>query len=245
MFKQLNKPKDHYSADWAAYWAQNPGLHRGVGAEAVDPPADPPADPTPIDPAQFAALQESVAKLEAKNKELLQARADAKKAADKASDDARKATEDAARKSGDVEALEKSWREKLESETKDRDAKLTAYEQMINKMTVGAEAQRMASDLAVPGSADVLLPHIERRLTVEVKDGIPVVRVIDKDGKPSALSIDDLKKEIEGNPAFAPLIIGSKANGSGGVGGKGGAGNEDVMKLPPVERMNVGRSAKT
>lgn len=235
MFKQVNKPKDHYSAEWAAYWAQNPGLHRGVGAEAVDPPADPPADPAPIDPAQFAALQEELERFKAKHKE-------AEKHLKEKERLAKEAAEEAARKNGDVEALEKSWREKNENDIKERDGKLSEYEQMINKMTVGSQAQKLASELAVPGSADVLLPHIERRLSVEMKDGQAIVRVLDKDGKPSALSIDDLKKEIEGNPAFAPLIVGSKANGSGGVGGKGVAGNGDVMKLSPVERMNAGRT---
>lgn len=188
-----------------------------------------------IDPAQFSALQESVAKLEAKNKELLQEKSEARKAAEKAA-------EEAAKKNGDVEALEKSWREKLEAETKERDGKLTEYQQMINKMTVGAQAQKLAADMALPGSAGILLPHIEGRLSVEMKDGLAIVRVLDKDGKPSALSVDDLRKEIEGDAAFAPILVGSKASGSGAPGGKGEAGAKtmsraDFDQLDPAAKM--------
>ena len=83
--------------------------------------------------AASTGLQESVTKLEENNKALLKEKADAKKAA-------HVAEETAAKKSGDVEALEKSWKEKLELETGSRDKKLSAYEQQIQKMTVGNTA---------------------------------------------------------------------------------------------------------
>ena len=169
---------------------------------------------TTITPEQFSALQESVAKLEAKNKELLQARADAKKAADDA-------MAEAARKNGDVDAIDKSWADKYSTREKELLSQLAERDGAITKITVGSEAQRLASELALPGSADVLQLHIERRLSVEIKDGQVIRRVLDKEGKPSAMSIEDLRKEFDSNPAFAPLIVGSKANGSGGVGGKG------------------------
>lgn len=196
-----------------------------------------------IKPEDFAALQEglkaaqsSISALEAKNRELLQEKADAKKAAEKAA-------EEAAKKSGDVDALEKSWQEKLANETAERDKRLNESQAMIQRLTSGAAAQRMAAELAVPGSADVLLPHIERRLTVEIKDGHPITRVLGDDGKPSALSLDDLRKEIESSPAFAPLLVGSKASGGGSAGkGDGGDGGKVISRaafdaLGPVERM--------
>lgn len=36
MTKLINKPNDPYSPLWAAYWAQNPFLNRGVGADGVN-----------------------------------------------------------------------------------------------------------------------------------------------------------------------------------------------------------------
>lgn len=183
-----------------------------------------------ITPEMFNALQDSVSALEAKNKELKDEKSRAKA-------EAEKVAQESARKAGDVEALEKSWQEKLANETKERDERLTEYQQMVNRMTAGAEAQKMASELAVQGSADVLLPHIANRLTVELANGEPKVRVLDGTGKPSALTLDDLKKEISDNKSFAPLLVGSKASGSGDV-GKGGKGGGDTTNRSAFAAMN-------
>jgi len=168
-------------------------------------------------------LQSSVEALEAKNREILGEKAAAKKAAEDAA-------AEAARKSGDVAAIEKSWQEKLQTEIEARESRLSEYEKMVNKMTVGSEASKLAAELALQGSADVLLPHIERRLAVEVKDGTPSIRVLDANGKPTASGIDDLRKEIIENKAFAPLLVGSKASGSGDVGGKGTGGGKVITR---------------
>jgi len=73
----------------------------------------------------------------------------------------------------------------------------------------------MASKLALQGSSDVLLPHIERRLKMENKDGQALIRVLDKDGNLSANSLSDLEKEILETEAFAPILQGPKSSGSG------------------------------
>jgi len=179
-------------------------------------------------------LQASVEALEAKNREILSEKAAAKKAAEEAA-------AEAARKSGDVEAIEKSWQEKLQSEIEAREARIGEYEQMVNRMTVGSEASKLAAELALPGSAEALLPHIERRLAVEIKDGKPAIRVLGADGKPTANGIEDLRKEITENKAFAPLLVGSNASGSGNVGGKGNTGGKVITReafdaMPQADR---------
>jgi len=237
--KVIQQPKDPYSPEWAAYWDQHPGAYRGVGAEG--------AEKVEVDKAEFESLQEkvksidslqeSVTKLEENNKALLKEKADAK-------DAARKAAEEAAKKGGDVEALEKSWQEKLANETAKRDEKLNVYQQQINSLTVGATAQSMAAELALPGSADVLLPHITKRLSVEITENGPIVRVLDKAGKPSAMSIDDLKKEISTNESFAPLLVASKASGDGGAGKKGGKDGAKTIKRTEFEALSPADQAK-
>lgn len=239
MNKKILKPLDPYSPLWAKYWSQNPKLHRGVGAEAAAEGGEGEQQAPAIDPAQLQALQESVAKLEANNKALLQEKADAKAAA-------QAAAEEAAKKSGDVEALEKSWQEKLAAEVAARDEKINKFQETFQSMTAGNQARDMASELALPGSADVLLPHIERRLKVEMTDGDPLIRVLDKNGKPSAMSIDDLKKEIEADKAFAPLLVGSRASGAGDPGGKGDPSvkrikRSDFEALSPSEKVAVAK----
>lgn len=190
-----------------------------------------------IDPAQFAELQSQLEKLQANNKSLLQEKIDAKKAAEKAA-------QDVARKNGDVAALEESWKEKLAAETKARDEKISEYERMTNRLTIGAASARLASEIALEGSASVLEPHIERRLTVEIRDGMPIIRVLDKNMKPSAMSLTDLRKEIEDTPAFAPLLLGSKASGSGQAGLKSDAGGGVTLKRAAFDALsNTEKSA--
>ncbi|WP_248739497.1 hypothetical protein [Pseudomonas sp. MWU12-2029] len=171
--------------------------------------------------------QEDVSGLKAKVDELLGEKKLAEKKAREAEEAARLEREEAARKSGNVEEIDRSWSEKynrLETE------KNTLLEQeratlsgQIRDLTVGRTATDIASALAVQGSAKALLPHIERRLSVEQRDGKPVVVVLDAQGKLSAATLDELKAEIANDAAFAPLIAGSKASG-GGAGGAGTGG---------------------
>ncbi|WP_395602197.1 hypothetical protein AB4P97_05760 [Pseudomonas sp. A1230] len=170
---------------------------------------------------------EDVSGLKSKVQELLdekKAEADKRKAAE---EQARLDREEALRKSGNVEELEKSWSEKYAR----REAELTGQLESTNStlqgqirdLTVGRTATEIATTLAIPGSAKALLPHIERRLSVEQRDGKPTVVVLDAAGKLSAATLDELKAEFTNDPAFGPLIAGSKASG-GGAGGAGKGG---------------------
>jgi len=177
---------------------------------------------------------EDVSGLKAKVDELLGEKKAAEKKAREAEEAARLEREELARKSGNVEELERSWTEKFSR----REAELTGtLEQeratlsgQIRDLTVGRTATDIASALAVQGSAKALLPHIERRLSVEQRDGKPVVVVLDAQGKLSAATLDELKAEIANDAAFAPLIAGSKASG-GGAGGAGGGGGAPKGKI--------------
>lgn len=171
---------------------------------------------------------EDVSGLKSKVQELL----DEKKAADKArkdaEDQARLEREENARKSGNVEELEKSWSEKYNRREAELNGMLEqergTLSTQIRDLTVGRTATDIASALAIPGSAKALLPHIERRLSVEQRDGKPVVVVLDQQGKLSAATLEELKAEFANDTAFAPLIAGSKASGGGAAGAGGGGG---------------------
>jgi hypothetical protein len=192
-------------------------------------------EPKPsIDPQEFELLRESVGKLEAKNRELLEEKAKAKQAAEQAA-------LETAKKSGDLEALETSWRQKLESTQGDAQQRIRDLEQMITRITSGAEARKLAADLALPGHSDLLLPHIERRLSTEVRDGKPEIRVLDKDGKPTAMSLDDLRKEIETTPVFAPILSGSRANGAGVPGNGSGKATKKFAEYSSSELVALRR----
>ena len=70
----------------------------------------------------------------------------------------------------------------------------------------------MAREIA-GDSAELILPHIQRRLAAEIIDGKAVTRVLDEDGSSSATSLEELKQSLLTNPLFAPVVIGSRATG--------------------------------
>eukprot|EP01133_Synstelium_polycarpum_P006211 gene6211-7195_t len=136
---------------------------------------------------------EDVTGLKSKVEELLGEKKAAEKARKDAEEQARLEREEAARKSGNVEELEKSWSEKYNRREAELNGMLEqergTLSTQIRDLTVGRTATDIASALAIPGSAKALLPHIERRLSVEQRDGKPVVVVLDQQGKLSAATI--------------------------------------------------------
>ena len=180
--------------------------------------------------------QEDVSGLKAKVDELLGEKKAAEKARKDAEEQARLEREEAARKSGNVEELEKSWSEKYNRREAELNGMLEqergTLSTQIRDLTVGRTATDIASALAIPGSAKALLPHIERRLSVEQRDGKPVVVVLDQQGKHSAATLEELKADFANDTAIAPLIAGSKASGGGAAGaGAGGGGGAAKGKI--------------
>lgn len=159
-------------------------------------------------------------------------------AAKTAAEAARRAAEDAAAKKGDIEALRKSADERVANAIAETEAKFKPLVERssatINKLLVDNVAQQMAAKIGLKGSEALLLPHIKARLAVEERDGEHVTVVRDANGKASALGVADLEKEFVSNQAFAPVIAGSKASGSGAGGdqtkGGGAAGAKQINR---------------
>jgi hypothetical protein len=171
-----------------------------------------------------------------------------KKASDhkrkEAEEAARKAAEEAARKAGDVGALEKSWQEKLATTQAEKDAEIQRLNSSLTNVLVDNVATTLANELALQGSANVLLPHVRNRLAVDYVDGKPVTRVLGPDGKPSAATIDELKAEFAANAAFAPIIAGSKASGSGAGGARSGGAASKSIKRADFDALDFAAKAK-
>lgn len=195
---------------------------------------------------------EDVSGLKSKVDELLAEKKEAAKRAKEAEEAARKSAEEAARKSGDVTAIEKSWQEKFAARESELTALLESKNSAITSITVDAAAARMAAELAGDlGTSDLLLPHIRGRLAVEEKDGTFITAVRDLQGRPSAATMEELKKEFAGNPAFSRVIAGSKASGGGADGKPGGGATQKTINraqydaLNPAERMAHTRAGGT
>lgn len=138
-----------------------------------------------------------------------------------------------------LDALEKSYNQKLKATTDAAAAEKTKLEGGLAKHLVGSVAASLAGEISTAPS--LLLPHITSRLAVGFDaDGNAVTKVVGADGLPSALTVDDLKKEFVAKKEFAPII--KAGNGSGGGapnnstgGGAPGAGKPNMGTATPKE----------
>ncbi len=167
-----------------------------------------------------------------KNKvdQLLTEKKEADRKAKEAAEAAEAERQAALAKSGDIDALRQSYEAKLTKREKELMEQLTGLQSQVHGLTVGQTAMAVAVELAMDGSSDVLLPHVKQRLSMEIVDGQAVTRVLDKAGKPSAMTIEELKTEFAANPAFAPIIKASKAAGGGASGGNNSGGGAPKSK---------------
>lgn len=121
------------------------------------------------------------------------------------------ATDKKNRENGDVAALDASYKQKII----DLEAKVAASdkraEDVLTATHVTTAAGKIASKFTVP---TLVTDRIAARLKVELVDGEAIVRVLDKAGKPSALSLVDLEKEFVDNPEYKSIVVGSRAGGS-------------------------------
>ena len=121
---------------------------------------------------------------------------------------------DDARKKGDIQTLEKSWQKKLEDQKTEYESKLGKLVNHTKTQLVDNVAQQIASKISTaPG---LILPHIKARLSADFEGDSPVTRVLDKDGKPSAMKIEELQAEFVANKEFSAIIVASKGTGSAG-----------------------------
>lgn len=127
------------------------------------------------------------------------------------------------KKTGDVEALEKSYQKKMDDLKSEHEKQLNGVQNHLQEILVNGVANQIAAELSE--SPEVLLPHIRSRLAADLEGEKPSTKVLDKDGKPSASTLDELKSEFINNQAFAGVIMASKGSGSGANrNNKGGSG---------------------
>lgn len=196
----------------------------------------------------YAAQEARIVAMDAKVTDLLTETKDAKKKAKDAQKLADQAAHDKASNDGDVDALNLSWQKKYDTAVDGLTAERDLSNSALNKATSHTTAIELSTMLAVKDSAEGLYPHIMPRLTTEIVDGEAVVKVLDKDGKPSALTVKELGEEIAANTALAPLIEASRAAGGGANGTQrgGAAQSKTVTKaqwgdMSPSQKMEFSK----
>jgi len=140
----------------------------------------------------------------------------------------------------DVNALKQSYEAKLKAKEDEFNERFGKLNSLVEKHMLDGKALEIATEIStVPA---LLAPHIRSRLKLEEVNGELSISVLDPTGKPSAASLDDLRKEVLSNKNFAPILIGSKASGGGASGGSGGGGAS--KKLPEMTEAERKQFAK-
>lgn len=122
----------------------------------------------------------------------------------------------------DVTALEASWKAKLDTAQAEAQGKITKLSGAVDRSMRQTEATRLAAEVFL--NPTVGLPHVLPRLKIEEEGDEYVVKILGPDGKPSASTLDDFKKELLQNKDLAPILRGTRASGGGAGGGAGGGG---------------------
>ena len=153
-----------------------------------------------------------------------------------------KEDDDEARKNKDIEALDKSWKAKFEAREAELTGQVNQYKSSVEHLLIDGKATEIATRLSeVP---ELLAPVIRQRLRVEYNEGKPTTRVVDAQGELSALTLEDLEKEIAGDKRYAPVIIASKSSGGGSRGShhNPGGAKKKFSELSDQERIDWHRA---
>lgn len=149
----------------------------------------------------------------------------------------REALESEARKNNNLEAIENSWKEKLALRETELTSQLSQAQAKNYELTVGRQAQELAGELAKPNAQRLLAKEIKERLTLDENGNI---RVLDLQGKPSALTIDELKSQLRADPTYQDIIIINNSTGGGATGGgQGGGATKNPKEYTEQERIDL------
>ncbi len=153
---------------------------------------------------------------------------------------------DTKRKKGDIEALEKSWKDEKDKAVKAATDKTAIRERQLQELLVDSKADALAHELfTVP---EIGKDYIRKFLRAELDGDVPTTRILDNMGQPTAKSLDDFKKEMLDNVALKGILVASNASGGGaGNGGGSGAGGstKKLADMSDAERIELYKTNPT
>lgn len=182
-------------------------------------------------------IEKELAGIKANRDALLEEKKEQQRLAQEAELEKKRLAEEAARKNGDLEAIENSWREKLNNTEKELKSKYDSAQKRIHELTVGRTAQELAGKLAKPHAQRLLAKEINERLTLDESGN---VRVLDAQGKPSALTIAELETELRNDVTYQDIILINNSSGGGATGGGfGGGATKKPSEYTAEERVEL------
>ena len=142
-----------------------------------------------------------------------------------------------AKKSGNFEELEASWNSKYDKLKNDYEKRISEMNSHIESMMLTSQAEKIAHEIS--NTPRLLARELKERMRVEYEDGKPSLKILDAEGKLSALTLDELKQEFVDNPDFAHIIIATRANGGGTADQRHGSGAsaKKISEMTGAERI--------
>jgi chromosome segregation ATPase len=143
-----------------------------------------------------------------------------------------------ARKKGDVDEVEKRLQAKLQKQKDEYELKLEATRNRLIETEQRKITESLTKELFATSRAGVF---VRDRIKVELgDDGEIETVVLDADGKATAKTLEDLKKEIRADKEMKPFLVSSKASGGAGLEngapkGGGAAGEAETGKPYPKD----------
>lgn len=148
-------------------------------------------------------------------------------------------TDDKHKKKGDIEALERSYKEKIERIEREHQARLGELTSHLEKVYVEDVAYKLATEVSsVPDAAVALL---KPRLKFELGPNGPETRVLDASGNLTAMTVEELGKEFKADKRYAGIVIGSNASGGGATNSTkpGGGATKAFADMSEKERTEL------
>lgn len=135
---------------------------------------------------------------------------DAEKAAE--AEKARQAALELAKKNGDFKTIEEDYKRQIA----ELNGKIEGFGKQRRDDFLNAQIDKLAAELGGKEYAALFKPALQQRLAVEGgEDGSDFIPRVLKDGKPSAMSLNDLIGEFREDPTYKPVCVAPASSGTG------------------------------
>ncbi|QIN94980.1 hypothetical protein HSE3_gp032 [Klebsiella phage vB_KleS-HSE3] len=151
------------------------------------------------------AMQQQIADIQARLGTI-----DAEKAAE--AEKARQAALELAKKNGDFKTIEEDYKRQIA----ELNGKIEGFGKQRRDDFLNAQIDKLAAELGGKEYAALFKPALQQRIAVEGgEDGGEFIARVLKDGKPSAMSVNDLIGEFRENPTYKPVCVAPASSGTG------------------------------
>ena len=127
--------------------------------------------------------------------------------------------------------------ETLKGQVQQLSERLNSRDNSLKSTALNSMAEKVAANSKYPS---IMLPHVLNRLSAEIDEsGNAKVSILGKDGKASALTIDQLTDEFRKDKEFEGLMLanGSSGGGGGQPGDHGNPGTKQLKDMNEKERV--------